>query len=249
MQSNVSLNQVYKKYLTFRVYPIIKSIYNTFSTFCLTKNFTKITNTELIIKGRRYDASIILYFIDFKNKTVCELGARDSILGSYLTQYADKVAMSDYFQEWEGLGDKIFWDKIWYSAASEANKLETSTQNILSLDYDDETFDVVIALSVLNYLYTEDIDGDIKGFKEMLRICKKGGIVALSIIIGYNSGLDSGMFVYTSQMLFDKFINYSNQCEIVGEYDLDLGNKYNDGLFGLQTMSPVADCIIFIKKL
>ena len=90
-------------------------------------------------------------------------------------------------------------------------------------------------------------DGDIMAIKEMVRICKPGGIIAISLCIGNISVNISGTHVYSENDLFKRLIIPSG-CKIYGQYDFDLKNKYNDSLFNINEFYPVSNVIFFLQK-
>jgi len=249
------INQLYRSKLTFAKNPEILDTYLDYSRFLVRNNFIKIADDgSVIIKGRRYDVALAYNTVDFKNKIVCEVGARDGLCGSYLTSIADKVYVSDYFKEWgygtiHDLGQLDFWSFIWKQAAPCSEKIVCEYQNVLHLSYSDEMFDVVIATHVINYLNMQFLDGDIMGMKELVRICKPGGYIMISLIVGPIHESCQGTYVYSNETLFERVINPSG-CELLNKtYDFDLSNKYNDGLFSLDDITSVSDVFLVLKKL
>lgn len=248
------LNQLYRRSLTFLSRPDVEQHQKDYSAFCMKKNFIKLSDDDIIIKGRKYDIALALSSINFANKTIAEVGARDSIFGSYLTDVAKKVYVSDYFEEWgkgtvHDLGTFGYWDFVWRRNATDPSKIVCETQNILSLSYLDESMDIVIATHVLNFMQnqTEELDGDIRGLTELVRICKKGGFIIISLMIGPEDTFEMGSHIYDSKSLFDRLINQSG-CEIYGSYDFDLLSKHNDGLHSFGNVSPVSDAFFILKK-
>jgi hypothetical protein len=252
------LNQVYRKKQTLNINFEVARNYDMFNKFSLKSNFLKFVDGVPMIRGRRYDASIILSQIDFNDKIVCELGARDSILGSYLTGFCSKVYMSDYFEMWEkgtiyDLGQPDYWFNMWKNVAIRPDNLICDVRDIMKLDYDSGMFDVVIALSVVDFLIGQHVDndgnydGDIVGLGEMVRICKPGGIIALSLCISNESADISGIHVYREKDLFERLIDKSG-CKILGDYDFDLRNEYNDSLSNIKELYPVSNIIFFLQK-
>jgi hypothetical protein len=251
------LNQVYRITHTLGNHHKVAENFEKFNKYSLKSNFLKFNNNNPQIKGRRYDASIILTQIDFMNKSVCELGARDSILGPYLTGFANNVYVSDYFEMWEkgtinDLGQPDYWFSLWKKAAINSDKLTCEIQNITKLSYENEQFDVVIALSVIDFTYNQhqingSDNGDIMALNEMVRICKPDGIIAISLSIGNISTDISGVHVYSENELFERLINPSG-CKIYGKYDFNLKNKLNDSLFNINEFYPVSNVIFFLQK-
>lgn len=251
-------NQLYRKKLTFDKFPQLETLFNDYSKHSVRNNFIRVNDSEpseIIIKGRRYDCALSLGLIDFNGKNVCEVGARDSIFGSYLTKYADKVYVSDYFEGWgkgtaHDLGGLGFWEFVWKQAAVNPEKIICEKADILHMNYTDNMFDVVIATHVLNYTVgqTPDMDGDSLAIKELARICKKGGYIIVSVIVGPDDGISQGSHVYTSDTIFERIINKSG-CKLLGSHNFDLTSIYNDGLYILGSVSPVSDCFFILEKI
>ena len=72
------LNQTYKTKKTLASYPEIEEVKKAYEKFCLEE-------AKWHKFGRSYDCAIALHVVDFKDKVVCELGARDSIAPRYIT--------------------------------------------------------------------------------------------------------------------------------------------------------------------
>ena len=64
-------------------------------------------------------------------------------------------------------------------------RIDTRVMDLTALDYDDETFDVVISVSVLEHMNDEL---KIKGIKEMGRVLKLGGIMGITFDFGMSVG-------------------------------------------------------------
>ena len=75
----IPLNQTYQSEQTFIDYPQLKELKTEYEKFCLEES-------KWHKYGRSYDCALSLLQLDFKDKIVCELGARDSIFPSYLTR-------------------------------------------------------------------------------------------------------------------------------------------------------------------
>jgi SAM-dependent methyltransferase len=187
-----NINKLYQIYDTMKNYPQTIDNYDVFSKFCIKKNFINKTNE---IRGRRWDASLMLSNLIFSNKVVCELGARDSILSSYLSGLVKEVHVSDNFDpKWSDLGDEKYWFSLWTKSAIFNKKLFPSRQDAKATSFNSDKFDVVIGTSLL-YNGIEKGDSDI--LKEMVRICKPGGFIYISLelsIIGENY---SGTYFYS----------------------------------------------------
>lgn len=224
----IPLNQTYRKEETLKI-PSFHDIFWGLVKYAYDVKFTKFVNGEEYTKGRIYDYALIMDSgIDFNDKMICELGARDGFFGSYLTKFAKKVHVSDYFEGWgkgteSDLGDFIYWFKTWVNTAINPHRLSIETQNMLNLDYPDNYFDIVISTSVIEHLknQTIDHDGDMVAIKEMVRICKPGGIIALSTDMGTKCEWYSGTFYYDEEQLFKRLIDYSG-CKLRGKYEFSL---------------------------
>jgi len=247
-------NQLYRYKLTVANNSNVADLYFAYSRFNVNNNFIKITSDDtVIIKGRKYDAALAMDAIDFTDKIVCEVGARDGIFCSYLTQYANKVYVSDYFEEWgkdmpHDLGPLDYWSFIWKKSATNPDRLICEHQNVLFLTYPDNMFDVVIATHVINYLIYQKDNGDIAGLKELVRVCKPGGKIVISLLLGPDDRSCQGTHVYSNKTLFERLILESG-CKLLGNtFDFDLSNKYNDGLFELDELCCVSDVFFILVK-
>ena len=240
------INQIYKQEKTFQAYPHIKSIFDEITEFANENNFVDSMGR---VKGRIYDNALLYHSkdVDFNDKIVCELGARDGIYSSWLTKFVKKIYVSDYFEEWgknttHDLGDFYKWNDIWKNAAYDSSKMICETQDITNLTYDDNTFDIVICTSVIEHLYNQcNWEGDIIGIKEIARITKPGGYILLSTDMSDNSKWHSGTLYYSQSKLFERIIEPSG-CIINGTYDFSLDSDDNDVLNeidGLGIASPV----------
>lgn len=124
---------------------------------------------------RNFDVGMACQFCDFQDKVVAELGARGSVFGSFITDKARLVFMSDYFRRWENLGGPDRWFWIWRAAAKDKSKLISGIQDMHALGYPNEFFDVVVSFSVI-----EHCDDDTKCMQEIARVLKKGGTAIIS---------------------------------------------------------------------
>jgi len=208
----IPLNQTYKENQTFLEYPKIKLLYNEYNNYCL--NIAKWHKT-----GRTYDCALSLFRCDFNNKVVCELGARDSIFSSFLTQYVNMVHTSDIFMGWGDLGTLEFWDKKWKDYAFHPEKIFTSKQNMAQIKYPDNFFDIVISFSAIEHIYQQDVIA----IQEMVRICKPGGKIIISTDIANTHQWVSGGYFYDEQSLFNRLI-IPSRCVIDGDYDFSFMN-------------------------
>lgn len=247
---SLSCNQVYKREKTFKEHPNVCTTYWELDEYCKSVGFV---NNENISKGRLYDFSVILNSgIDFTDKKICELGARDSIFGSYLTKYG-KVHMSDVFKDWNEMPGYKYWTSLWKSAAINPNNLLVEPQDITHLIYPDNSFDIVICTSVIDHLYTNykirDTNvGDLLAMSEMVRISKPGGYIALSVnvINDTHSIWYSGTYYYCIDDLYTRIINYPG-CSLYGSVDFIFDEKDTDIVSIIN--SKVCSSVIFILKI
>jgi 2-polyprenyl-3-methyl-5-hydroxy-6-metoxy-1,4-benzoquinol methylase len=251
----IPLNQIYKQRQTFEQYPKIKETFDDITEHSIKNNFIRFDqDNQMIIKGRRYDDAVIINSdIDFNGKTVCDLGARDGILGAYLTKYVDKIYVSDYFEEWgkgteHDLGSIEHWTNIWENAAFDKNKLVIENQDMTKLTYPDNFFDIVISTSVIEHIYNQaNWTGDMIAMKEMVRICKPGGIIAVTTDMARESRWVSGTFYYSIEDIFKRLIDHSG-CELRGEYNFDINDTENDAISSHNDLYPVSSVIFTLKK-
>jgi 2-polyprenyl-3-methyl-5-hydroxy-6-metoxy-1,4-benzoquinol methylase len=247
----IPLNQSYNEKKTFDDYPEIKNTYNQLCKFSMDNNFYRKDSTGFISpKGRLYDASVIFNSnVDFNGKKICELGARDGIFGSWLTQFADEVHVSDYFEEWgkgtsNDLGSFEYWDNIWKKSAINIDKLKTCVQDITKMSYPDNYFDITICTSVIEHIFPQcGFMGDMIAMREISRITKPGGIIFISTDITKNySKWHSGTFYYSRDDIYDRLINPS-KCSLRGEIYFDFDSCEHDFIH------DVGDCTSFVFSL
>jgi SAM-dependent methyltransferase len=254
MNNKICLNQVYKQSKTFEDHPNIKATFDELDDISIKHKFFKYApdGTE-IIRGRRYDDAVLFNSIDFKDKLVCDLGARDGIFGSYLTKVVKKIHVSDYFEEWgkgteHDLGDIEYWTKIWQDAAFDKDKMVIEHQDMTKLTYPDNFFDIVVSTSVIEHIYNQcDWQGDMVAMKEMVRICKPGGIIALTTDIGLESRWVSGTHYYSKEDLFKRLIDYSG-CTLRGDHDFDINHPDCDAITSHNDFAPVSAVIFTLQK-
>lgn len=250
------LNQLYRSKKTFEVYPKIKEDYDAFLLFAK-KNIKYLQSL-----GRNYDFAVLsnVEGVNFTDKVICELGGRNGHFASYLTQFAKQVYVSDYFKDWGtgqpgGLPDLKTATDQWKAMSPNPERLICESQDIVSLTYPDNMFDYVICTSVLEHLYPQaNGNGDTKGIKEMVRICKPGGLILISSDMSREGDLEptrwiSGTFWYTEKELYDRVIKPSG-CELVGETDFSFNHVDNDHLHNEPKYNKgiVTSCIFALKK-
>ena len=191
--------------------------------------------------GRWYDCIMSLLCVDFIGKTVCELGARDSIFSSYITKYVNNVYASDIFEGWGDLGDLQYWDQLWKSCAYDSNKLIAEKQNMTNLTYPDSSMDIVLSFSAIEHIPR---DGDIVAISEMSRVCKPGGIIVISTEIGeYDSPIVGG-YMYSEETLQSRLIGMSG-CSLIGDCDFSIDGSESKQILGEHEFSSV---IFFLRK-
>ncbi len=203
----IPLNQSYRVKATLKAYPRIAEIKREFELWIT-------SSTDYHKAGRTYDDAITLYRIDFTDKKVCELGARDSFLSPYLTKVAASVDASDIFTGWGDLGTIMKWRGLWMECAINPDRLRVSKRDMRDTAYKDNMFDVVVSFSAIEHIA---FDGDIKAAREMARICKPGGFVVIGTDMAATHRFSNGYF-YDAQSLFDRIINPTG-CVLFSEHD------------------------------
>lgn len=254
MTISVPLNQVYRQAKTFELYPKIKLTYDELTQFNIDNQFYKKIGDDLYIKGRRYDNAVLFHNdgVDFNGKIVCELGARDGIFSSWLTKFVDKIYVSDYFEEWGknteyDLGSFDYWDKLWKKAAYHPEKMITSTQNMLKLDYPDNFFDIVVCTSVIEHTFNqEQWMGDMVAIREIVRITKPGGKILLSTDMAEKTKWHSGTLYYSKIDIFDRIINPSG-CHM-DTYDFNLDHPDNTDLHQVDELQKASSVVFSLTK-
>lgn len=230
------LNQLYRINKTLETNKNINNIYQELNQFAIDNKFYQIMPDNCTrIKGRRYDNAVLFNSnVNFKNKIVCELGARDGIFSSWLTKYVDKIYVSDYFELWGkgteyDLGSFEYWSNIWKKSAYNPDKLIPEIQDITQLNYPNNTFDIVICTSVIEHIFPQcNYMGDMVAIREIVRITKPGGMILLSTdMTSSQTKWHSGTLYYNENDLFDRIINPS-KCLLNGKYDFNFDNKDND---------------------
>ena len=251
----IPLNQTYKIKQTFIDHPNIKKTYDEIYKYSQDHGFIKPNSAYNRPKGRIYDQAVLFNSpnVDFNNKVVCELGARDGIFGSWLTQFASKVYMSDYFEAWgkgtkDDLGQFEYWQKIWKDSAYNPDRLVCETQDMMKLTYPDNMFDIVICTSVIEHTFNQaQWMGDMIAIREMRRILKPGGLLLLSTDMGDKTTWHSGTLYYSETDLFDRIINPS-KCKLNGEYNFSLDDIYNDSIDKIDCIGRITSVVFSLVK-
>ena len=250
--NKVPLNQTYQIKKTFKDYPEVKRTFDDITKFTFDNNFIRTNGSP---KGRIYDDAVLFNSdVDFKDKIVCDLGARDGIFGSYLSKYVNKIYVSDYFEEWgkgttHDLGQFKYWQKLWLNCAYNPDRMIIETQDMTKLNYPDNFFDIVISTSVIEHIYIQkECKGDILAMQEMIRICKPGGIILISTDIGKESKWISGTFYYSEADLFKRLIDQPG-VKLRGKYNFNIDDKNNDALTSHKNVYPLTSVVFSLVKL
>jgi len=228
MSEKAALNQVYQEKKTFEDHPEIKKIYDDYIDWCL-------NDAGWHKYGRAYDCSVALKQIDFKDKIVCELGARDSIFSSYLTKIVEKIYASDTFMGWGDLGDLKFWENLWDKFSFDKSKHVSEYQDMQKLSYEDNSMDVVVSFSAIEHIPN---GGDILAAKEMGRVCKPGGKIVIGTDMCSSHQWHHGGYFYDEKALFERIIE-STGCSLVGTSDFNFDNSEKHELSGLDYTSTI----------
>ena len=134
------------------------------------------------VRRVEYPWSIINAKLDIPMK-ILDIGSGVSLFPVYLAGKGHEVISID--------NDEILMNRVSPELAKLAGtKIEYRLGDITKLDFEDETFDRVFCISVLEHLEEEVIDGkpvnfrkknlDVKGIGEMLRVLKSGGLLVLT---------------------------------------------------------------------
>lgn len=264
----VSLNQTYRQRRTFAEYPTVKETYDSIAAFTQAVGFVR--DHDGSPRGRIYDDAILFELAGgaayFDGKRVCELGGRDGLFASYLTQWASTVHVSDYFEHWgkgtaHDLGQLDHWSSLWRHAAAEnAPRLYCGTENILSLSYADNEFDCVVCTSVIEHLYPQLHDsageacGDLRALDEMIRVCRPGGLILLStdmIGAGQPSTYHSGTHYYNKADLFKRLIERPGVELLVPSgaraHDFDVADDDNDAIGAHDHLYPTCPAVFALR--
>ena len=141
---------------------MVKNIYETIKNRSIEQNFLKPNGNT---RGRTYDYAVLYTGVVenggmFEDKIICDLGARDGIFGAWLTKYAKKVYVSDYFEEWgkgtdNDLGQIDQWVKLWKNYAPNPERLVCEHQDMTRLTYENNMFDITISTSVIEHIHNQ----------------------------------------------------------------------------------------------
>jgi ubiquinone/menaquinone biosynthesis C-methylase UbiE len=235
MSGKVPLNQLYKEEVTKQQYPLVNEVCNEIVEHSVAHDFI---HPDGRVRGRHYDDAVLFTIVkeegkSFEGATVCDLGARDGIFGSWLTKHVGpngKMYISDYFEEWGkgtsyDLGQIEYWTDIWTRTAHVPEIITCEHQDMTKLTYPDNMFDYTISTSVIEHIHCQnEYRGDMIAMRELVRVTKPGGYILLSTDMtkgephNGDSKWHSGTFYYNHLDIFDRLINVSG-CELVGEHD------------------------------
>lgn len=226
-----------------------------FKKYLFDSSFIRVKNNEISPRGRINDASYFLSRVKYSGCKVLEVGARDSLLGAFLTEKAASVTLIDYFESWgkgtpDDLGSLEMWKNIWTKAAIKKDNLQVAQMNILNMSYPDKSFDIVIAFSVLNHMkgQTEDGAGHLVGLKQLARVCTDNGHICLSVTLSNITGTASGVHIQDINTL-KKWIEDCN-LEIVADENTQLDKLVPNvnKLYNINEFYPVCDVFLVLKK-
>lgn len=193
-------------------------------------------------------ACAILYSGIRAGMKVLDVGGAGSLLPYYLASAGCQVCATDVQEI--GANDRL--------AELFQVELTYNVQDVQSLSYEDNSFDIVTCISVI-----EHVPDDATAMKEMARVLKKGGVLALSTDVHpqyllYPDALRSARKKaglkyeglpdargYDVDSLYERLIEPSG-LELMGETDfrnVDLMNPVNRPIFGLYTFA-----IMFLRK-
>jgi len=187
-------------------------------------------------KTRVADVAYLLQGISFqKNWRVLELGARGSAFGAFLASKVDTIIISDNFQKgqspahvWldfnkvDSYGDLKKWKNRWMAISSNPEITRCLNIDCRSIPYKDNSFDCVFAISVIEHI--KDKDGytgeeDLKALKEMERVVKPGGIVAITTDFSKEDKCRKGRTRRYTEKSIIELINKTNLKFITKEYN------------------------------
>ena len=250
-KAKTPLNQLYREKNTFQDYPEVKKIYDDIHKFTVDRELFKDPYFKRPI-GRIYDQAVLYQAVpNWEGLTVCELGGRDGVFGSWITGQAKEVHVSDYFEEWgkgteHDLGSFEYWSKIWKDAATNPDRLKCGVEDITKLSFPDNTFDVVICTSVIEHLHNQcEWQGDMVGIRECARILKPGGYLLLSTdMTDKKSKWCSGTFYFDGVDIFDRLINPS-RCKLVGDHNFDFNDSNNSDAREFPPIGATVSSVVF----
>ncbi len=244
----IPLNQTYHHEQTFREHPRVKELYNEYHAWAAVLGVAEVVNPitgqdKPNWAGRVYDHALTLAQVNFKDKVVCELGARLSVFPSYLTRYAKVVHASDGFIGFQDTGDRETWYAIWRQFASAPERLVCEVQDMRDLGYLDNFFDVVTSFSTIEHIHP---DGDIAAAREMGRVCKPGGVVVIGTDMAAEYRTRTPSSKYDELAIFERIVEPSG-CVMREPCDFSL-----DGAdmmhVNLPDREPFTACLFVLDK-
>jgi SAM-dependent methyltransferase len=207
----IPLNQTYRVEKTLLDYPEIKEKKEEYERYCLEE-------VKWHKYGRSYDCAVSLSVVDFKDKVVCELGARDSIFSSYITKFVETVFASDTFQGWGDLGNLGFWNLLWKRFAHKCGRHVTEFQDMRNLTYEDNSMDIVVSFSAIEHI---PHNGDMLAAAEMARVCKPGGVIIIGTDMCREHQWNAGGYFYDQESFQKRIIDPLGDVEFIGERDFN----------------------------
>ena len=158
--------------------------------------------------GRAHEVAMAIYFGEPSDKTVAELGGRNSFLASYISDIVDSVVVLDNFKGWENFGDESIWFNKWQIAAKNLSRLKCQKQEITKMSFNDNSFDLVIALSVIEHSFAYP-DSDIDCAIEIARVLKPGGMLIMSTDFAKEYNPNPHFRHYTEEMFLERIVGPS----------------------------------------
>ncbi len=245
------LNQSYRMEETREAYPELSRIEAEYETWlrevvrwCPHDTHQSLSEPGKIHIGRAYDCAVTLASIEFRDKTVLELGARASFLSSYLTQWASEVHVTDLFgQSHHDLGSLEDWEALWWRAAFRPERLTCGVADMRSPTLELGRFDVVISLSTVEHL-TKPPFADVCAAQNMGRLCRPGGHVVISTDMAETFRKARGYY-YDQEAVWGRLI-LPTGCEPMGAMDLswERAEKTRHGRDGFERSA----CIFVLQK-
>jgi tetratricopeptide (TPR) repeat protein len=257
IDKEVPMNQVYRVQETLNMNSAVRTSFENFKSLGLASNLKK-NDDEPIWWGRPYDYAIIENSgIDFQDKRIADLGARDGFLGAYFSKDASEVHVSDYFEEWNdewhslGLSQQTSrmkdWETKWTKMAQRPERLIFSKQDITELNYPNNFFDITLCTSVIEHVWPMDV----KAMSEIVRVTKPGGFIAISTEMSLLNRFHRGNFWYDEVSLFSRLIAPFDVV-IEGNFSFSLDCKTNDSeryelIDG--KLNKFVSCIFILRKI
>ena len=228
ISTNVPLNQSYRIEETLEARPEVRNTKNTYADWARAIGrepyllHPSLGKPGKVHVGRAYDAALTLSSLEFDGLDVLELGARDSWISPYLTRVARRVEVTDIFGKVHlGSGSLSYWEEWWKKAAFNPERLTAETVDMMATGYEADTFDVVICISAIEHV-NHPADGDIISSREMGRIVKPGGFLAIGTDLS-DEFRRAGGYYYDEAAVHERLIQPSG-CSPHGPIDLSWEN-------------------------